>query len=130
MIQASSFNFSFSGLKTAVLYYLRDHPRFSPADVAASFQTAAVDVLTAKTLRAMKKFRSKTLLIGGGVAANKKLQKQLSETLSMEIPDSRFMVPDRSLTGDNALMIAIAAFFRKQKPPKSIRADGSLRLAN
>ncbi len=129
MIHSANFHFSFSGLKTSVLYHLRDLKLKTishklKADIAASFQQAAVDVLVAKTKRAIKKYGAKTFIMGGGVAANKKLREELAKNIS----DVHMFFPSLSLTGDNALMIALAAFFRKQKSAASIRADGSLRL--
>lgn len=124
MIHSANLHFSFSGLKTSVLYYLRDHKKYSREDIAASFQQAAVDVLVAKTKQAIKKYGAKTLIMGGGVSANKKLREEIMKS----IPDIQIFFPNLSLAGDNALMIALAAFFRKQKSATSIRADGSLRL--
>lgn len=129
MINSLDFNFSFSGLKTAVLYLLRDNPRTKKADVAAAFQEAAVEVLVKKTIRAAKKYNVKTLLLGGGVAANKKLQKGLQRAVEKELPDIHYLIPDISLTGDNAFMIALAAFFTgKPSPWKTMEAKANLRL--
>lgn len=125
MINAQNFNFSFSGLKTAVLYHLRDHPRAKKADVAASFQHAAIDVLVTKTMRAIKKAGARTLIVGGGVAANKQLRMRLQNECSDSV---EVLLPSASLTGDNALMIALAAFFGKKKSARSIRADGNMKL--
>lgn len=131
MMNAPNFNFSFSGLKTAVLYYLRDQKLKAisyklKADVAASFQQAVVDVLVAKTARAIKKYKAKTLILGGGVAANKLLRMSLQDACGEEI---LLFLPDLKLTGDNALMIALTAFFKKNKSARSIHADGNMRLA-
>lgn len=125
MINAQNFNFSFSGLKTAVLYHLRDHPHTKKSDVAASFQQAAIDVLVAKTMRAIKKADARTLIVGGGVAANKQLRMRLQDACSNSVA---LFLPDASLTGDNALMIALAAFFGKKKSARNIRADGNMKL--
>ena len=97
MIDQKNYDFSFSGLKTAVLYHLRDNAaqigEQTKADVAASFQKAAVDVLTAKTIRAAKEFGAKTVTLSGGVAANKllrdTLKKRLKRTARLPIPCSR-----------------------------------------
>ncbi len=127
MINANNLDFSFSGLKTSVLYYLRDNKKYKTPDVAASFQQAVVDVLVSKTLRALAKYKARTLILGGGVAANKLLRKTLREKISADI---HLYLPEISLTGDNALMIALAAFFRKPaKNLSTIRADGNLRLS-
>ena len=115
MIDQKNYDFSFSGLKTAVLYHLRDNAaqigEQTKADVAASFQKAAVDVLTAKTIRAAKEFGAKTVTLSGGVAANKLLRDTLKKAVKKELPACRFHVPAPKYCGDNAAMIAVAAYF-------------------
>src|SRR3989344_686008 len=75
MIDSKNFDFSFSGLKTAVLYFIRDSKFNIPnSDLAASVEQAIVDVLVAKTVRAAREYKAKTVLLGGGVSANQKLQ--------------------------------------------------------
>lgn len=134
MATAKNFDFSFSGLKTAVLYALRDIKKIdfkSKRDVAASFEQAAVDVLIAKTVRAAKQYRVKTVMIGGGVAANKQLRAELGDALRQALPDTYYLTPNTSLTGDNALMIALAGYFRrhnKKSARDSVRAEANLRL--
>ncbi|MBI2055532.1 MAG: tRNA (adenosine(37)-N6)-threonylcarbamoyltransferase complex transferase subunit TsaD, partial [Candidatus Sungbacteria bacterium] len=135
MINSGNFDFSFSGLKTAVLYLLRDlkakYPlsKIRPA-VANEFQQAVVDVLISKTLRAARKFKVKTVLIGGGVAANRKLRAELGGTLKRLFPNTCYLTPDPALTGDNALIIALAGWFNRQKKKawRSLRAVPNLRL--
>lgn len=113
MINNQNFDFSFSGLKTAVLYYI-DKLGGKPtaqqkADIAMSFQLAVVDVLTTKALRACKKYHCKTVSLSGGVAANKPLRASL---LKMCLDNKMaFTVPDFELCTDNAQMIALAAYF-------------------
>lgn len=107
MIDSKSYNFSFAGLKTAVLYFLRDHPSAPRADIAASVEQAIIDVLVTKTLRAAKEYKVKTILLGGGVSANQKLRK----TLKQELTAYNLLLPPSSLTTDNAGMIAIAAHY-------------------
>lgn len=133
MIAAKNFDFSFSGLKTAVLYTLRDLEKISAkdsADIAASFEQAVVDVLVAKTMRAAKQYRIKTVMIGGGVAANTKLRSVLGTVMRRELPHVAYLLPSVALTGDNALMIAVAAYFGKKKKStwKALQADANLRL--
>ena len=134
MLHSKDFNFSFSGLKTAVLYTLRGIKRVgerTKRDIAASFEQAVADVLVAKTLRAAKQYRAKTVMIGGGVAANKKLRAELGAALQRSFPSASYLLPSPSLTGDNALMIALAGWFnRKKKTPRwaSIGANANLRL--
>jgi len=146
MINSKDYNFSFSGLKTAVLYLVYDVPylvRYKlyrtkygtklplqvKTDIAASFQKAVVDVLVKKTVRAAKEYRVKTILLGGGVAANKELRLRLGEAVRKELLDSKFLIPNSLLTGDNALMIAVAAYFSGKKNIwHKIRADANARL--
>ncbi|MFN8032277.1 MAG: tRNA (adenosine(37)-N6)-threonylcarbamoyltransferase complex transferase subunit TsaD [Mycobacterium sp.] len=98
------FAFSFSGLKTAVARYVESHPDYHAADVAASFQEAVADVLTAKAVRAAIEMEVGTLLIAGGVAANSRLRELAEERcaaagLTLRIPRPR-------LCTDNGAMIA------------------------
>lgn len=133
MINSRDYNFSFSGLKTAVLYLTRDlgvkKTRKLRPLIAKEFQDAVVEVLVKKTIRAAKEYKVKTVLLGGGVAANKKLRKDLAQTLAREIPSAQCLVPSASLTGDNALMIALAAYFTgKKKALDKVGANANLRL--
>ena len=130
MMSSKDYNFSFSGLKTAVLYALRDMPKGKrvAAAMAKEFQDAVVDVLVAKTIRAVKEYHAKTLIVGGGVSANHLLREQLAKEVS-RLDNVRLFMPDRSLTGDNALMIAIAAYIDgKKKAPNLIGAEANMRL--
>lgn len=115
MIHHKNFDFSFAGLKTAVYYYLRDKQQVTSnkRNVAASFEEAAVDVLTKKTMRAIKETKAKSLILAGGVAANKRLR----ETLAKECKKAKknFFVSDLKYSGDNAAMIAAAAYINTLK---------------
>ena len=142
MINSRDFNFSFSGLKTAVLYevqscrdaaVLRLYDNQYKQDVAASFQRAAFDVLVSKTIKAAQKHKVKNIVLGGGVSANKKLQKILAEAIKSSLPSCSFSFPVPKLTSDNALMIAIAAYQHVEKNKgiknwKSVKADANLKL--
>lgn len=109
-----SLDFSFSGLKTAVLYHVRgnhlDRPDSShlresqKADIAASFQAAVIDVLVKKTVRACRAKNANTVLVGGGVAANSGLRAAMAETCEKE--GLRCLLADRKLCTDNAAMVA------------------------
>ncbi len=106
-----SYDFSFSGLKTAVL---RMHERmvaqpngFTKADLAAGFQDSVVDVLVTKTVRAAQEFGVKQVLLAGGVAANLALRDRTSQKLGQEA-----VYPPLSLCTDNAAMIAAAGYYR------------------
>ncbi len=103
----STLDFSFSGIKTAVLYYDRDHKNdtdYSVTEVTFAFQKSVVDILVQKCLSACQQFKVKTLLIGGGVAANSELRHELIER-SKQKKISVFF-PPMSLCTDNAAMIA------------------------
>ncbi len=122
-------DFSFSGMKTAVVNFVRRHPHVSDADVAAGFQEAVVDVLVAKTLRAGAKVGARTLCLGGGVAANSRLRDRFGAEAGAAGYD--VLVPDRAYCTDNAAMIGSAALWRLANTgPDSLDsgADPSLRL--
>ena len=124
MLNKQGFNFSFSGLKTAVLYETKKHPESLGdkkyiAAVCHEFQQATIDVLIAKTLKAAEKYQPKTIMLAGGVSANKELREQMGTAISKSIPNTKYCIPDTSLTGDNAAMIAAAAAFRWQKMNES-----------
>jgi len=113
-------DFSFSGLKTAVVLYMRKHPDAEVADVAASFQAAVVDVLVTKLLRVAEQTEMQTIVIGGGVAANSALRERLVE--EGETSGLRIMLPSIGLCTDNAAMVASVAWWR-------LAADGPTSLA-
>ncbi|MFY9461982.1 MAG: tRNA (adenosine(37)-N6)-threonylcarbamoyltransferase complex transferase subunit TsaD [Candidatus Sungiibacteriota bacterium] len=136
MINSNDFDFSFSGLKTAVLYLLKDlEKKYAIAElrtpVSYEFQNAVCDVLVAKTIRAARKYKTKSVIIGGGVAANKLLRERLAKIIKQEAPKTALYLPSTRFTGDNALMIALAAYFglKKQVPWQNIRAQANLRLS-
>lgn len=111
--EKGSFEFSFSGLKSAVLNYHNSkkmkNEEIDPADVAASFQSAALDVLVDKTMQAMKVCEVKQLVLAGGVAANTMLREKL--TKAAEENGISFSYPNKILCTDNAAMIACRAYY-------------------
>ncbi|MEK7576181.1 MAG: tRNA (adenosine(37)-N6)-threonylcarbamoyltransferase complex transferase subunit TsaD [Patescibacteria group bacterium] len=117
MINTKNYNFSFSGLKTAVLYALRDLKSkkiaFTKNDVAASFEEAVVDVLLLKTMHAIKEHNARTLILGGGVAANVRLRTRMQ--IAAKEVGIRIHLPAIQLTTDNAAMIAASAYFHVEK---------------
>lgn len=116
MIGSENLDFSFSGLKTAVLQHvqradlLKDVP-----DICASFQAAVVDVLVSKTLKAALAVHPKTILLAGGVAANTTLRAALRHAVSERLPKIHYVEPSLEYTTDNAGMIAVAGYFLAQK---------------
>jgi len=121
MLGRDSLDFSFSGLKTAVLYHcqgqdMKGESKVSEmseqeiADIAASFQQAVVDVLVAKTKRGIEKINAKTVLLGGGVAANTALREGLKKMC--DSIDKKLLVAPKSLCTDNAVMIASLAYYK------------------
>lgn len=115
MIDEDNYDFSFSGLKSSVINTLHHAEQVGESidrsDVATSFQAAVVDVLVTKTLRALKEYPSKQLILAGGVAANRGLR----ERLEKELPQSvKFLRPPMRLCGDNAAMIGAAAYYYYQ----------------
>jgi N6-L-threonylcarbamoyladenine synthase len=138
MLSAANFDFSYSGLKTAVLYLIRDTTEGTreltakeKTDIAASFQEAAVDVLIQKTKRAAKAHKVKALLLSGGVSANTLLRERIT-ALGADLGLPVF-IPDLAYTGDNAAMIAAAGFFAHQKGKtasswETVSMDANLRL--
>ncbi len=102
----TGFDFSFSGLKTAVSVLLQKHPEIDRADVAASFERVAVESLVSVTLRAAEATGRRKLVVAGGVAANRRLRERLART------DLEVHVPPLSLATDNGAMIALAAHER------------------
>jgi N6-L-threonylcarbamoyladenine synthase len=116
-------DFSFSGLKTALLYRLRDEPEANQTDLAASYQRAIVDALVARTLKALEREGLERLAIGGGVAANSELRAAVGEL------DAAVWVPPMELCTDNAAMIAGAArFLEPIEYPGYLALDAAARL--
>jgi N6-L-threonylcarbamoyladenine synthase len=117
-------DFSFSGLKTALLYRLRDEPEADRADLAASYQRAIVEALVARTRAALEREGLERLAIGGGVAANSELRAAVAQ-LGAEV-----WVPPMELCTDNAAMIAGAArFLQPIEYPGYLELDAAARLS-
>jgi N6-L-threonylcarbamoyladenine synthase len=123
MLGRDSLDFSFSGIKTAVLYYCRGQDMKGEnkvdsmsdqqiADIAASFQAAVVDVLVKKTKRAAEKIKAKTILLGGGVAANNKLRTSLQQMSESDVPPKKLLVAPKRYCTDNAVMVASLAYYK------------------
>lgn len=129
-LSGKGYDFSFSGLKTAVVRHVRGADKVKRADVAASFQEAVVDVQVEKAIRAAKDLDVGTIVAGGGVAANSRLRAKLGEAAASQ--DVRFVVPSPQLCVDNGAMIAAAGHFRLTRgeaTPLDASADAALKLA-
>ncbi|MBX4199159.1 tRNA (adenosine(37)-N6)-threonylcarbamoyltransferase complex transferase subunit TsaD [Candidatus Parcubacteria bacterium] len=134
MLNTDNYDFSYSGLKTSVLYTTRKLDKLdedTKAEIAREFEEAAIEPLIEKTTRAIDEFGARTLIVGGGVSANAYLREKLS-TLSLE-RGVDLRLPSPELTTDNAVMIAIAAYVRHLThgltPSEDIRARGNLPLS-
>ncbi|MGD0078349.1 MAG: tRNA (adenosine(37)-N6)-threonylcarbamoyltransferase complex transferase subunit TsaD [Sedimentisphaerales bacterium] len=123
MLDADSLDFSFSGLKTAVLYHCKGQDMKGQlqtgsmseqeiADIAASFQSAVIDVLVEKTQRAIDKINAKTVLVGGGVAANSLLRTKLEKMCRSYTPAKTLLVAPKRYCTDNAVMVASLAYYK------------------
>ena len=156
MMYNKDYDFSFSGLKTAVLYEVEygiwnmeygikkkySNSKFQilnskyKQDIAASFQEAVVDVLVFKTIKAAKKYKVRNIILGGGVSANRKLRERLENAVNKEILRPRrtsLGLANSSLSTDNALMIAVAGYYnivnnKNIKTWKNVEADANLKL--
>ncbi|OGM93149.1 hypothetical protein A2372_01940 [Candidatus Wolfebacteria bacterium RIFOXYB1_FULL_54_12] len=135
MIGHKNYNFSFSGLKTSVLYYIRDLTKagksIPKADIAASFQKAAADVLIKKTLRAVEEFGAKSIMISGGVSANRTLRALFTEAIEKKftLKKDRPLLIVSEFSTDNALMIAVSGYIDYLRGKKyKIEANGDLNL--
>jgi N6-L-threonylcarbamoyladenine synthase len=134
MADSDDYAFSLSGLKTAVLRYVKaelDAGReIDLADLAASFQEAIVDVQVTKTLRAARETGAGTVLLGGGVVANTRLRERIADAGAAE--GVRVLFPSMPLCTDNGAMIAAAGasrLARGERTPLDVGADPSLELA-
>jgi len=123
MLGKDSLDFSFSGIKTAVLYYCHGQDMKGEnkvdsmseqqiADIAASFQAAVVDVLVKKTQRAVEKIGAKTVLLGGGVAANVELRTRLQQMCDSTTPAKKLLIAPKQYCTDNAVMVASLAYHK------------------
>ena len=131
MIYAKNFDFSFSGLKTAMLYFLRDNKLdFNSKhlsakqdqvrkDICASFERAAAKVLVAKTLRCADKEKAKTVIIGGGVAANSYIRSAFEAAGKEQGFSGKILFPNKGYITDNAAMIAVAGYIAHMRGDRS-----------
>ncbi len=136
MIDSKDYDFSFSGLKTALLYAVKDRAPQELKDekfieaVAVEIEQTIVDVLVKKTIKAAKDYKAKTIILGGGVSANSKLRSEFE--IKNQKSKIKIIYPEKNLSTDNALMIAVTGYFHKNKKTKSwkkIKAKANLRIS-
>jgi len=134
MLGDSTCDFSFSGLKTAVLYLVkgRDLTETEKEEVAHAFEEAVGDVLFGKASRALEETRARTLVLGGGVSANTHVRRTFTDRIAKEHPEVSLRIPEARFTTDNAIMIGIAGYYRALRQdysdPDAMRANGNLSL--
>lgn len=128
-------DFSFSGLKTAVMYYIKNRAELldvDKEDIAREFEDAATEVLWKKTVRALEQTNAKTLVLGGGVSANIHIRREFEKGIRESFPHVTLRIPEAVLTTDNAIMIALAGYFRSKsgvyQDPETLTANGNLTL--
>jgi N6-L-threonylcarbamoyladenine synthase len=142
MLHSKDYDFSYSGIKTAVLYTIRDLTEQNTRELteqekmslAAAFEDAAIEVLIRKTIRAAEEFGTQTIVVGGGVAGNTYLREQLTISMHKKFPSITVLFPEPWLATDNAVMIGLAAFARVQNGTMqtenalSLKANGNLSI--
>ncbi len=154
MLNTDDFDFSFSGLKTAVLYLIKNLKKELSSDavknhcdelsietkkeIALEFEEAVTEILLKKTQKAIEKYEAKTLILGGGVTANKHIRKSF-KSLGSRASKLEVLMPDKKFSTDNAVMIGIAGYFEYLKQKRKgqlqnatdlnkLKADGNLKL--
>ncbi len=134
MISSNNFDFSFSGLKTALRYELEKDTNWENRipEYCYKFQQAVVDVLVHKTIKAAEKYNAKTVMLAGGVSANKELRKRMEEAVNKKLPEVKFTMPDLKYTTDNAAMMAAAGYYRAKRKDfvkwEDLKVDCNLEL--
>lgn len=124
MMHSKDFRFSYSGLKTAVLYLIRDLGGLEKlnkkmiSQIALEFENAAIEPIIYKTAKAIEQYKIKTIAVGGGVACNTHLQRELKKLT--KIYKVNLLLPQKELTGDNSLMIGIAGYLQYIKNKKKV----------
>jgi len=131
ILNDKSYDFSFSGLKTAVIYHIKKldkgNKNIPVSDILASFQQAVTDVLVGKTIKAALKFKTKQIVLAGGVAANSFLRREIKEKANLL--NIKVFYPSISLCTDNAAMVASAGYYKfKENKKSSLSLDAVSRL--
>lgn len=131
ILNDKSYDFSFSGLKTAVIYYIKElkeeNKNIPVGDILASFQQAVIDVLVKKTIKAALKFKTKQIILAGGVAANNSLRREIKE--KADLLNIKVFYPSIFLCTDNAAMVASVGYYKfKENKKSSLNLDAVSRL--
>lgn len=136
MLDSDNYDFSFAGLKTAVRKIVDANQPLTDdmkKQIALEFENSCAEVLVAKTMRAIEEYGVETVLVGGGVSANTHIRESLAQAIKDYGYGTKLLIPPPALATDNALMIALAGYFRAQRgeyaSADSIRAQGNLKLA-
>ncbi len=130
MLNSPDLDFSFSGLKTSVLYFIQKQPELTfelKCQIAKEFEDTVIEVLVTKTRKALEQYPAKNIILGGGVIANKKIRKAFEEL----VQEINLLVPPLQLSTDNAIMIAVAGYFNflvGKQSQDSFGANGNLSL--
>ncbi len=146
MLHSDNYDFSFAGLKTAVLYLVKKltHAEESHSlirtnesmkglsesekkEIACEFENAVTEVLIEKTRKALEEFGAKTLIIAGGVVSNKHIRESFEKMIAADFPDTTLLMPEKELSTDNAVMIAAAGYLNilLKSPPRELKANGN-----
>ena len=134
MINSKNYDFSFSGLKTALLYKIQANHNWQDMipEYCFDFENAICETLISKTIKAATDFKAKTIMLCGGVSANKNLRHSLPAAITKKLPQVKFVMPDLAYTTDNATMIAMAGHYKSLKkqftPWNKIQADCNLEI--
>lgn len=142
MLHSGDYDFSFSGIKTAMLYAIRDLTEQNTREIteeeklalACAFEDAVVEVLVKKTIDALEEHHAQTLIVGGGVAGNTFLRTELTKAVDQKFPQITLLFPEPWLATDNAVMIGMAAMAQvfsgiiHAVPAETLKADGNLSL--
>lgn len=134
MLNSKNLDFSFSGLKTALLYQLQKDKSWKTRipEYCFAYQEAIIDILVSKTISAAKKYGAKSVLLSGGVSANRELREHMEKAVKEKLTGVNFLVPEMIYTTDNATMVAAAAAFKvknkKTTPFNKLKVDPGLQL--
>lgn len=139
MMHHKNYDFSFSGLKTAAIYLVRkmtaDGVKLTLSqkrEISAEVQQAIIDVLISKTIKAAKEYKVKSIILGGGVAANDELRVQFQSAVKKQKPAIKFLVPSKEMCTDNAAMVGVAGYYAWLRGEAGnageIRADANFQM--